>query len=332
MKRKTLKQILSATLALSMILCTPVGAVADTADAAALNVVDEVIEDYEASQEQSVFDLGVGTAEDSEAVENPEAENEKQVEEETQVGANAEGVTVGNPYKHASKKVTYSVYNGSSWEDQTKAATVWDCVWFGSYWQDSTDTSGSKQPIKWRVLSVKGDDALIMADMGLDAQPYNTSYTSITWKDCTLRSWLNNDFYNNAFSTQAKSAIISTTLVNDDNPYYGTEGGDNTTDNVFLLSIADSLNADYGFDSTDFNTGYYYNSYDPGRRVEPTAFAKARGASYNTSGEYANKGWWWLRSPGSSTSYAADVYGSGRVNLYGTLSTIIISACGPLCI
>jgi len=238
---------------------------------------------------------------------------------------------IGNPYKHATKTVTYDVYNeNGNTHSETNKATVWDCVWFGNYWQDCEDISGTKTPIKWRVLSVKGNDALVMADMGLDTQPYNTTYTSTTWKDCTLRSWLNNDFYNNAFSSQNKSAIISTTLVNDDNPYYGTEGGENTTDNVFLLSIADSQNADYGFDSTRYNTSYYYNSYDPGRRVKPTTFAKARGAYFcNTSGEYANNGWWWLRSPGSHTTSAANVNDLGRVYEIGYIVSSVHGSVRP---
>ena len=57
--------------------------------------------------------------------------------------------------------------------------TTWDCVYFGNYWQNDTNGDGkadqndNKQPIKWRVLSVNGDDAFLLADQNLDAQPYN---------------------------------------------------------------------------------------------------------------------------------------------------------------
>ena len=48
----------------------------------------------------------------------------------------------------------------------------WDCVWFGNYPQ--SDVSGErKEPIKWRVLHVDGNDAFLLADQCLDARPFN---------------------------------------------------------------------------------------------------------------------------------------------------------------
>ena len=65
----------------------------------------------------------------------------------------------------------------------SNGVTTWDCVYFGNYWQNDTNGDGvadendAKQPIKWRVLSVDGDDAFLLADQNLDAGPYNKSYT-----------------------------------------------------------------------------------------------------------------------------------------------------------
>lgn len=231
--------------------------------------------------------------------------------------------TVGNPYKHSTKTVTYWVYdeNGDH-HDETNKATVWDCVWFGSYWQDCEDTSGAKTPIKWRVLSVNGDEALLLADRCLDFQPYNTINTSITWEKSTLRTWLNDDFYNNAFSSQDKSAILKKTQVNADNHHYGTEGGNDTSDNVFLLSLDDCFKAEYGFDSTDYHCDWYTNSYDPSRRAKVTTFVKKRGACVS-SGEYVDNGYWWLRSPGFDANYAAGVCYDGRVGEDGYIVSYI---------
>ena len=75
--------------------------------------------------------------------------------------------------------------------------TIWDCIWFGNYWQEDTNGDGiankndRKQPIKWRVLSVEGDDVFLLADKCLDRQEYNETGTSATWDTCTMRSWLN---------------------------------------------------------------------------------------------------------------------------------------------
>lgn len=64
--------------------------------------------------------------------------------------------------------------------------TTWDCIWFGNYWQEDTNGDGKadmndeKTPIKWRVLSVEGDDVFLLADKSLDFQKYNASYTDVT--------------------------------------------------------------------------------------------------------------------------------------------------------
>ena len=70
----------------------------------------------------------------------------------------------------------------------SNGVTTWDCVYFGNYWQNDTNGDGvadendAKQPIKWRVLSVDGDDAFILADQILDARAYNETWTNVTWE------------------------------------------------------------------------------------------------------------------------------------------------------
>lgn len=91
--------------------------------------------------------------------------------------------------------------------------TTWDCIYFGNYWQNDTNGDGKadqndqKEPIKWRVLSVHGNDAFLLADQNLDAKPYNNAGTNVTWATCTLRTWLNGTFLNTAFTSaeQAQS-------------------------------------------------------------------------------------------------------------------------------
>ena len=64
--------------------------------------------------------------------------------------------------------------------------TTWDCVYFGSYWQNDTNGDGvadqddAKQPIKWRVLSVDGEDVFLLADKNLDVQPYDETGEKVT--------------------------------------------------------------------------------------------------------------------------------------------------------
>ena len=168
--------------------------------------------------------------------------------------------------------------------------STWDCITFGNYWWKDTNGDGKvdqtdeKQPIIWRVLSVDGDDAFLMADEVLDNEQYNKSMENITWENCTLRKWLNEDFLNAAFSQEEQDAIIETKVVNPDSPpdKNNIEGGNDTLDKVYLLSRQEASDEIFGFSST----------FD---QLKPTNTRKASET-------------WWLRSPGSS-GMAATIVG-----------------------
>ena len=187
--------------------------------------------------------------------------------------------------------------------------TVGNYVTFGEYPQ--TTAGEDMTPIEWLVLARNGNKALLISRYGLDAQPYNTDYTSVTWETCTLRTWLNGTFYNKAFSSAEQAAILTTNVDNSKNQCYSgwsTSSGNNTQDKVFLLSYAEA-NKYFGVT--------YDNSSNTKSRVAPTAHAIAQRAwtSYSnktTDSTYA--GWWWLRSPGTYQDYAAIVYFVGSLD------------------
>lgn len=87
----------------------------------------------------------------------------------------------GDAEKEGTGNVTgqegYGLHNPKT--DESGVVT-WDCVYFGNYWQMDTNRDGrvdqddEKQPIKWRVLSVDGDDVFLLAEKDLDCRPYNT--------------------------------------------------------------------------------------------------------------------------------------------------------------
>ena len=185
--------------------------------------------------------------------------------------------------------------------------TTWDCIYFGNYYQSNSST---KEPIKWRVLSVNGNDAFLLADKNLDAKPYNDEDEDVTWATCTLRTWLNDTFLNTAFTSAEQAAIKNTTVVNDDNPYWDTEGGENTTDKVYLLSIAEASNTAYGFNGE-------FRTESETREAKNTAYAKECGAWTSTSAECEGNGYWWLRSPGDYSYYVSVVKYDGYGNYYG---------------
>lgn len=214
--------------------------------------------------------------------------------------------------------------------------TTWDCIWFGNYWQGDTngdgkaDRSDTKTPIKWRVLSVEGDDAFLLADKNLDCQKYNNTETDVTWETCTIRSWLNGygaeqnvcrtdyqseNFMKNAFTREEQEAILTTDVLNRDNPDYQTPGGNNTKDQVYLMSSEEATNPEYGFTSSaDTHAG--------SRKVSNTDFAK---------GQIVESGWsgWWLRSPGFNNCLAALVGEIGNLPLLGNSVHVVSNAVRP---
>lgn len=163
--------------------------------------------------------------------------------------------------------------------------TTWDCVYFGNYSQSSTF---EKKALEWRMLSVDGDDAFLLADRNLDAKPYNEERKDVIWKTCTLRKWLNEDFYNEAFDAEEKKAVQETRVVNGYSDEHGTEGDNDTTDKVYILSETEVCSAAYGFD-TKFRMSKI-------RESKNTDFVKTNNAYTSTVSSTSGNGRWWLRS------------------------------------
>ncbi len=228
----------------------------------------------------------------------------------------------GNALTAAITGASYDA-NGDAWVNGTKYRRISKSdTNYDDYFGNSEYRYFKWERIKWRVLRVNGSTMFVVADKGLDCKDYNEEYTSVTWETCTLRNWLNNDFYGTAFSSSEQGAIISQTVVNEDNPYYNIEGGNNTWDKVYLLSISEVMNPDYGF-CEDFST------YSVSRRVKASDYAHARGAYISTSSNYAGNCGWWLRSPGNHAYYAADVSNNGYVYRTGNSVSSSLDACVP---
>ena len=190
-------------------------------------------------------------------------------------------------YKDAESKIK-SCDNEMAARDAKFA--VGNYITFGTYPQ--TIAGNDKTPIEWLVLARDGNKTLLISRYALDAKPYDTSYYSVEWAKCLLRTWLNDTFYNKAFSSAEQAAILTTRVDNGENQgYWSTSGGNNTQDKVFLLSYAEA-NKYFGVT--------YNNSSNTKSRVAPTAYAIAQGAKTSSSNKTADDiyaGWWWLRSP-----------------------------------
>ena len=176
-------------------------------------------------------------------------------------------------------------------------ADVGDYVTLGHYEQDN-NTENGPEPIEWLVLQKNSDAILVVSRHILDCQPYHSSQTPVTFSGSSIRSWLNSDFLNIAFSSEELSQIPIETALADDNDEYRIDGGKYTADKIFLLSASE--------------VDYYLLSDDT--VASPTKYALQQGV-------YANKynhSCWWLRTPGYTKEYASVVLWEGDAHATGS--------------
>lgn len=155
----------------------------------------------------------------------------------------------------------------------------------------------------WRILDIQDGKALLISDEILFFRPYQDPEMDTTWAESTLRTYLNEVFYSQ-FSEAERSRIVETVVQNNDNPWFGTPGGDDTTDKIFLLSIEEVVR--YFGDSGQLQNGNPNNDY----RIDD---------SYNSNRQAGSprNAWWWLRSPGNKSDDAAGIDSSGRISITG---------------
>lgn len=155
-----------------------------------------------------------------------------------------------------------------------KMTKVGEVLKFGSYEQDN-DKSNGQEPIEWIVLQKKEGKILLISKKGLVSKSYHRKNNNSTWKNCSLRKWLNHGFINTAFTEEEEKYLVPTEVVYDIND----SEMDKVTDQVFLLN--------------DHETDMYFSSYIA-KRAKATEYAVAKGAAVF---EETGNSYWWVRSP-----------------------------------
>ncbi len=188
-------------------------------------------------------------------------------------------------------------------------------------------------PIRWRVISLEGSAACLMADRLMDCRPFHTQSGPVTWESSAIRSWLNGypaeensagidyrgkGFLDLAFDAEQQKALIRTRVENRPNRLYGTDCGNDTEDYLFLLSNDEVFSSD-----TAAQNGFYASTGydDPAKRFRSTMYAKYMGSWWSSVNGYMGNSFWFMRTcgyTGESVTYVCDF---GYIYQRGTIST-----------
>ena len=151
--------------------------------------------------------------------------------------------------------------------------------------------------VEWLVLDENESGMLLLSRKVIEGKPFHEKNVKIYWKDCTLRQWMNTEFYNELFNAEEKKRVIKADLENYESPEYGAKVLNHTEDYVFLLS-------------TQELDKYFYRAIDVAAWYE----------SYLTKKEILNistergTAHYWLRTSGKDPRWVTGVGYTGSLN------------------
>jgi hypothetical protein len=163
---------------------------------------------------------------------------------------------------------------------------------------------------KWVVLEVNDrKSVLIITENIINTRSFHETWVEVTWENSDLRAYLNNDFIK-TFTEEERKHILSSNNTSYNNKWFGTKGGNNTTDQIFLLNIEEVVK--YFGDS-----GLLMNP-PPRKDGVPVWLLSDEYNSNRISlnlDNYSN--WWWLRSSGFDIDFSSFISEDGTINLSG---------------
>ena len=126
-----------------------------------------------------------------------------------------------------------------------KDAKIGDIVQMGTYEQDGDPET--EDPICWDVLDNDGDAVLLISHDVIAYQRFSDSRKCVIWEDSEIRTWLNQEFYAEAFDEEEQASIRETTLENPSTVGFAAhvdpsgdvqvrESRPDTKDKIFLLN------------------------------------------------------------------------------------------------
>lgn len=175
---------------------------------------------------------------------------------------------------------------------------------------------------EWLPLQRDNGKTLYITKNIIDIRPYHTCLEPVTWSECTLRRWLNEEFIE-AFSQDEKRKLCTAVQYNRENSLYGTDGGAQTNDRCFLLSYDELLAVTGVLQAREQSVDLLSPAEDHLPLVAEVQMSAERiqAAQERTGLDFSminglNLGWW-LRTPGENPYKAVRVNCNGAIRLHG---------------
>ena len=325
MKKQTMKRIFTVILAVCMLLSiAPVTMAADTADGGYQK--GDIIE-FGSYPQSKVTDPRIISVLDGFLTDDVWVSYDYYIGTGTEYDGN---MTSSDYMKYADlelngekyRAVRFSQYRPTVTSDVSSEATS---VQDNNGYELNTTYFFKYEPLTWTVLDP--DEGYVMSNIAIDAQAYENfsyydpdsfdsasgpmvyngkdcKYLANDWSKCSLREWLNRDFFNTAFTAEEK-AQIGKTYLNNNSSFNSSLDGAGTFDKIFTISFYDAINSDYGFDEGGSRSDF--------ARIKPaTDYAMCQGAEV-VSYTGGNIPYWWLRTTGLYGAFAFGVAPGGWI-------------------
>lgn len=325
MKKQTMKRIFTVILAVCMLLSiAPVTMAADTADGGYQK--GDIIE-FGSYPQSKVTNPRIISVLDGFLTDDVWVSYDYYIGTGTEYDGN---MTASDYMKYADlelngekyRAVRFSQYRPTVTSDVSSEATS---VQDNNGYELNTTYFFKYEPLTWTVLDP--EEGYVMSNIAIDAQAYENfsyydpdsfdsasgpmvyngkdcKYLANDWSKCSLREWLNKDFYNTAFTAEEK-AQIGKTYLNNNNSFNSSLDGAGTFDKIFTISFYDAINSDYGFDEDGSHSDF--------TRIKPaTDYAMCQGAEV-VSYTGGNIPYWWLRTTGLYGAFAFGVAPGGWI-------------------
>lgn len=325
MKKQTMKRIFTVILAVCMLLSiAPITMAADTADGGYQK--GDIIE-FGSYPQSKVTDPRIISVLDGFLTDDVWVSYDYYIGTGTEYDGN---MTASDYMKYADlelngekyRAVRFSQYRPAVTSDVSSEATS---VQDNNGYELNTTYFFKYEPLTWTVLDP--EEGYVMSNIAIDAQAYENfsyydpdsfdsasgpmvyngkdcKYLANDWSKCSLREWLNKDFFNTAFTAEEK-AQIGKTYLNNNNSFNSSLDGAGTFDKIFTISFYDAINSDYGFDEGGSRSDF--------ARIKPaTDYAMCQGAEV-VSYTGGNIPYWWLRTTGFYGAFAFGVAPGGWI-------------------